>query len=324
MIKKIFSSLQSFLKPSIVKDPDDWRNFSVKDGKIVPPYHCEVNVVDHCNIACLDCNHASPVVGKRIADPEVIFHDLSLLAKSYKAVSLKVIGGEPLLHPDLLSVIRAIRKSGICSHIVLYTNGILLHQMNNDVWNEIDEIELSVYPGTRHLLDKHMSIIERTAKKRDVKLSCYYYKFFRATFSTVGTSDEVLIRRIYRACSLANEWGCQSIYEGYFFKCPQSIYISRIIDQKKTYDYKKDGIKIGDDYNFQNILKSYLMSKEPLTACRYCLACAGRLRAHSLLNAADWKSRHAVPTEDLVDHDKLHLLEKGEKITSITSREKIY
>lgn len=321
MFNKIFSACRSFLRPAVTKTPDDWRCYRLVDGKITPPYHCEVNAVDHCNISCLDCNHASPVANKRMSDPDIVFHDLSLLAKSYKAGLLKVIGGEPLLHPDLLSLILAIRKSGICNHIVLYTNGILLHQMNDNIWKELDEIELSVYPDTRDQLDKHMPAIKRTAQKHNVKLSGYFYGYFRATFSTMGTSDEELTRCIYRTCQLANEWGCQSIHDGHFFKCPQSIYIPKFLDDNFSYDYKNDGIRITGEASFSKKLKNYLSSSQPLKACRYCLASVGKLRTHTLVKAADWKYNHGIPTEKLIDYNKLYLLEKGIKFNSITTRE---
>jgi hypothetical protein len=256
-----------------------------------------------------------------MSDPDIVFHDLSLLAKSYKAGLLKVIGGEPLLHPDLLSLILAIRKSGICNHIVLYTNGILLHQMNDNIWKELDEIELSVYPDTRDQLDKHMPAIKRTAQKHNVKLSGYFYGYFRATFSTMGTSDEELTRCIYRTCQLANEWGCQSIHDGHFFKCPQSIYIPKFLDDNFSYDYKNDGIRITGEASFSKKLKNYLSSSQPLKACRYCLASVGKLRTHTLVKAADWKYNHGIPTEKLIDYNKLYLLEKGIKFNSITTRE---
>lgn len=314
MFNKLFSAVKSFLRPSVTKTPDDWRCFSIVDSKIAPPYSCEINTVDHCNLRCTDCDHAAPAMAPKFADPDNVFRDLSFLSKSYKAQALKIIGGEPLLHPDLLSVIRAGRKSGICNHIYLVTNGMLLHQMSSDLWDALDEVELSVYPETRKMLDMHMPVIQQNAEKHKVKLTRILYEYFRIPFSLIGTSDMSLIRRIYRTCLRARIWGCQSIYKGYFFKCPQCIYIPRIIDQDVAYDYKKDGIRITGDSNFQDTLKKYLISKEPLTACRYCLGGIGKLRANATLKTAAWTSSHYVPTEQLVDYNKLNLLEKGETI----------
>jgi len=300
------------LRPLRTKSPDDWRCFSVVDGKIAPPSICEINIVDHCNLRCTDCDHAAPAVAPRIAKSDIVLRDLLLLSKSYKAESLKIIGGEPLLHPDLPSIVHAVRESGICNHVVLVTNGTLLHHMDGDIWDALDEVELSVYPETRKLLDMNMSTILQNTEKYKVRLSRYLYEYFRVAFSLVGTSDMSLTRRIYKTCLRARIWGCQSIYEGYFFKCPQCIYIPQILKQSIAYDYKKDGIRITGDFNFQDTLKNYLMSPEPLNACRYCLGGIGRIRANTMTKTSEWTSIHYVPTEQLVDYDKLRSLENSE------------
>jgi len=314
MIKRLYSSYRSLPRPSVAKSPDDWCCFGIIDGKIVPPYSCEVNAVDHCNLSCVDCNHATPAMTPKFADPEIVFRDLSLLSKSYKVQALKIIGGEPLLHPDLRSLIYAVRESGICQHIVLVTNGLLLHQMEGDIWDALDEVEVSLYPETRKILDSHMPAIRGNAAKHRVKLSRIFYEYFRISFSRVGTRDMSLIRRIYRTCLRARLWGCQSIYEGYFFKCPQCIYIPRMVGRVSAYDYRKDGIKITDDTHFQDSLKNYLMSDEPLNACRYCLGNIGKLRAHAMTKNSVWNAHHDVPTKQLIDDDKLRLLEKNETL----------
>jgi hypothetical protein len=59
------------------------------------------------------------------------------------------------------------------------------------------------------------------------------------------------------------------------------------------------------------------MSKEPLNACRYCLGGIGKLRANATLKTSAWTSAHYVPTEQLVDYDKLRDLEKSETIYDI-------
>ncbi|MEJ2038869.1 MAG: 4Fe-4S cluster-binding domain-containing protein, partial [Desulfosarcinaceae bacterium] len=180
---------------------------------------CEINAVDHCNITCLDCNHASPPLKAHFADPDRVYHDLSTLSKVYRADWLKIVGGEPLLHPDLPSLVDAVRRSGISKKILLVTNGLLLKQMPEAVWEAIDQLELSIYPETGLDEAKQMQIQEQ-ARSHGVHLLRSTYSNFRRTFSITGTDDSNLVRRIYRTCKLANLWGCQSIHEGHLYKCP--------------------------------------------------------------------------------------------------------
>lgn len=290
-----------------------WRCYrtGIVSRKIIPPQSCEINAVDHCNIACIDCNHASPAAKMHIANPDLVFRDLSTLSRYYRSPMIKILGGEPLLHPNILALVKEIRHSGISRKIRLVTNGILLPQMQDEVWKEIDEIEISVYPQTEHLLTSHMADIYQLAKLNQVKIIRYFYENFRATFSTIGTTDHALTQRIYNSCRFARLWGCQSIYEGYFFKCPHSIYIPDILDKAVSYDHREDGVRLIGSSSLSGKLKKFLSSRNPLRACRYCLGSVGKLRSHKLINSVCWKSVHAVPIEEMVDYEKLLRFENG-------------
>lgn len=290
-----------------------WRCYrtGIVSRKIIPPSFCEINAVDHCMFTCMDCNHASPAVKMHIANPDFVFRDLSTLSRFYGSSMIKILGGEPLLHPNILALVKEVRRSDVSRNIRLVTNGILLSQMKDEVWKEIDEIEISVHPQTEYLLTPHMADIYQLAKLHQVTIIRYFYENFRATFSTIGTTDHSLTQRIYNTCRFARLWGCQSIPEGYFFKCPQSIYIPNILDELVSYDHREDGVKIIGTSDFSGKLKKYLSSRNPLRACHYCLGSVGILRPHKLINTACWKSVQAVPIEEMVDYETLLRLENG-------------
>src|SRR6185312_873976 len=74
-----------------------------------------------CNLSCTYCNeyddYSKPV------PLETLRHRLELLGKLRTGV-ITVSGGEPLLHPDLDDIIRAIRENAILAGLI--TNGYLL------------------------------------------------------------------------------------------------------------------------------------------------------------------------------------------------------
>jgi len=105
---------------------------------------CEVNVVHQCNLSCRGCSHLSPAVPKAFVDPEIVYRDLSRLAAYYLAGNVRLVGGEPLLHRDLLQVIAAVRASGITECIRILTNGILLPRMPDAFWESVDEVQVSL------------------------------------------------------------------------------------------------------------------------------------------------------------------------------------
>ena len=98
---------------------------------------CEINVVEHCNLSCRSCSHVSPAFRRTVIDPDALERDLSLLAEHYKVGTVRLLGGEPLLHPDLGAVVDAVRRSGIGERICVVTNGLLLPRMPRALWEAV-------------------------------------------------------------------------------------------------------------------------------------------------------------------------------------------
>jgi hypothetical protein len=58
-LNKLSAAFRMMTLPVRNNGKESWRCFSIAGGNIAPQYSCEINAVDHCNIACMDCNHAS-------------------------------------------------------------------------------------------------------------------------------------------------------------------------------------------------------------------------------------------------------------------------
>ncbi|NQV06924.1 radical SAM protein [bacterium] len=270
----------------------------LEDDLIIPPTGLELIAVDHCNVSCKSCNHGSPALKEWSADPDVVLRNLSILAKYYRPRFIKVLGGEPLLHRNLLELIRAARASGISDYFLLLTNGVLLHEMTDDLWQEFDEVEISMYPGLG-LSDDNLTGARQRARRFGKKLTVNTYDFFRPTFSLVGTNDEALVRKIYSACKIANCWGCHAIYQDYFYKCAQSICIPRLVEQAPDVD----GVEIRDVEGFQAELLAFVNAPTPLASCKHCVGTVGKQEEHTQIPRSRWKIELDQPTEDLIDYD---------------------
>jgi len=268
---------------------------------VVPPTGLEVIVTDHCNIACRQCNHGSPVLPKWSADPAETARTLATLAQSYRPAFLKYIGGEPLLHPDLPAVIRAGRAAEIAPHHMLVTNGLLLDRMSAEVWGLIDEIEISRYPAAgldAALLDR----TRETAAAHGVRFTLNDYPMFRRTFTRRETTDAALVQAVFQGCKIANVWGCHGVYRGAIYRCPQSIYALTLAGAKGV-----DGLPIEAGPDFTARLLAFLNAAEPLAACRYCVGTAGRKEPHALLTRRDWPTDLDEPAETMIDPEVLDL-----------------
>src|SRR5262245_36595574 len=99
----------------------------VEGGRVIAEA-VEINATWHCNISCQWCSHASPIAPKKFADPQVVGTDLAVLANWMKVDHVRILGGEPLLHPHLVELLDAARRSGIAAKLRVLTNGLTLHQ----------------------------------------------------------------------------------------------------------------------------------------------------------------------------------------------------
>jgi sulfatase maturation enzyme AslB (radical SAM superfamily) len=309
VLETIFTGLFSRPTAKAPEKPVGIPNPGVRivDGKIIPQYACQAEIVGHCNLSCRDCNHLSPIAGKGYADPERLYQDFSILAKVYQPQLVYLAGGEPLLNPRITEAVRAVRASGISDRMRILTNGVLLPRMKDEFWESIDDLEISVYPGFE-IEAKLIETYKRKAREFNVRLELYYYSEFRRTFSITGTQDSALVKRIYGACKAAHIWGCHYLHNGYVYKCPQSAFLPRMLGLTGE-AATRDGIKLRDAPEFRNELYAYLTSPEPLQGCNHCLATTGVQRPHTQVRPREWVSDQEGEMESMVDYEELARIE---------------
>src|SRR5579859_7018604 len=123
----------------------------IRDGYVFTEV-IEINAAWHCNIHCQWCSHASPSFPKQYADSASVVANLTTLSKFMQVDHVRVLGGEPLLHPQLNVLIEAIRGTGISDRVRLLTNGLTLHRVSPEFWRVVDEVHVSVYPNTARFI----------------------------------------------------------------------------------------------------------------------------------------------------------------------------
>lgn len=108
----------------------------------------DVQVCDHCNLRCAGCLHFAPLAEEHYLDVRSYERDLQQLA-SIDGVegyfgSVALMGGEPLLHPRLVGIVRITRSYLPRQHVVLCTNGLLLKRMDDDFWRVLVECDVAL------------------------------------------------------------------------------------------------------------------------------------------------------------------------------------
>jgi organic radical activating enzyme len=271
----------------------------------------EINVVHHCNLVCRGCSHLSPHLPKYFISPDKLQFELSDLSRSCRPESVHLIGGEPLLHPNLDKIIEVVRNSGITKKIRIVTNGLLLPKMKDSFWESIEELHVSLYP-VHQMKKKDLYVFKQQAKISATNFVLRYQDYFNESFLKVCNNDDTLVRRIYRTCSLPNKACCHTLFDGYYYKCPRSIFIPLAYKDRYIGDVVQNGIRILGNKRFAFDLVDYLSSDDPLEACRYCLGSVGKRFKPEQIK----KQKLALdfPPEKLIDYKKLEKLENNKGI----------
>ena len=120
------------------------------------PYwaHLETHIVDYCNLNCKACNNFSPFVkGHVVASISSFKQDISVFSKQYILGRLFLLGGEPLIEPELtMEFIEVARNYFPNTEIRVLSNGLLVERMEVPFWKCMRDnsiiLQVSVYPPT--------------------------------------------------------------------------------------------------------------------------------------------------------------------------------
>lgn len=117
-------------------------------------FYFEINIVRHCNLNCKSCSHFSPLASEKYEDPEEYDRHLQRLSELFggHVAHIILLGGEPLLHPQITEFMRIVRAYFPATELFILTNGLLLSQMEDSFWESCRQyrVDISVtrYPIT--------------------------------------------------------------------------------------------------------------------------------------------------------------------------------
>ena len=89
----------------------------------------EFYITNVCNLACHDCNRFNNFARKG----HINFNEEQYIefATRFNLGVISIIGGEPLLHPGLLSYIKGLRKLWPTSDLIITSNGLTLNKVKH-------------------------------------------------------------------------------------------------------------------------------------------------------------------------------------------------
>ena len=215
---------------------------------------------------------------------------------------VRLLGGEPLLHSNLLEVLKAIKRTNISDKICLVTNGLLLDNISDEMLKYIDKIETSMYPLNKNLLQKIKNNALRLSEK-GVKVRILEYSDFRESISQYSTDNQELKQLIYETCQVAHNWRCITVDNDRLYRCPQSMIYS-----EKNNDFS-DSICISKLSNIYDLL-AFLENNYYLNSCSCCFGSVGKKINHQQIKRYEWTSMLPETIESGIDKEYARTLVK--------------
>lgn len=232
----------------------------------------------HCNLKCARCDHASPWFDESMASFDQYVRDFDALTAVMTIDELRFSGGEALLHPELPRFLQTARERTYARGLVLLSNGVLVPRMSDEVWQLIDVLQVTLYPGIKLKIPPDELFARGRRHRTTVVLK--HASVFQQMLINDPLGDPRVVETVYRGCSAAVN--CHTVFEGRFYRCSRAHLLEeRMAKAGRTVSNRQvDGVDLHTGGDLRAILAAYLAEDRPLMACNYCLGDSGRRFEH--------------------------------------------
>lgn len=141
--------------------------------------YVEIQLCDRCNLDCAYCSHLSPVSKPVTISLDTLEAECHRLAR-VGVDEVNLMGGEPLLHPQVCEAIKLTRSILPDIKLIVSTNGLLLPRMGKDFWQCCREnhvvLRITPYPKSKNGTWNYFKYVWLIRKNR-VKMESTGWRF---------------------------------------------------------------------------------------------------------------------------------------------------
>jgi organic radical activating enzyme len=223
--------------------------------KLVLPF-AEVMLTQACNIACVGCTNYSDLSHKGWLSWHDGMKQLLPWLDRIDIPDFGIIGGEPLLNPEVRQWIKGLRNLLPDTQLRFSTNGLLLAK-NLDVIDLCHDVGNVVFKITKHINDNNLdNVIDKIKSKFDwepvtqyginrwrtsnnLRLQINQPTMFIKTF--VGNYENMRPHHSNpsEAFSICCQQTCPLLYKGKLFKCSTTALLEDVLIRFNNPNYKE-------------------------------------------------------------------------------------
>ena len=196
----------------------------------------EMHVVDACNLRCTGCTHYADHGLRGVLDLPTGQAWLAAWGRRIAPLRFSLLGGEPLLHPDITGFLRAVRLTWPGTELRLVSNGLLLPR-RPELWAVLADTDavltISQHSRAAGYLERFEPVLDlarERAADHGVRLEvrdCVdgWYKLYLGAGPAMLPFATADARRSWRACQTKH---CLTLRENALWKCPPIAHLPSV------------------------------------------------------------------------------------------------
>ncbi len=240
----------------------------------------QTHLAEHCNLKCRGCYHFSPLAKEEYLSIDEYESDVKRLSELFdgRMEEILLLGGEPLLHPDVNAFLDISRKYFPEGNIKILTNGLLLNTIDDSFYLSMKmnkaQLWVTKYP---------VAFDYDRAEKRAASFGLEIFYFQKEPVRVMGYQPLELsgchdAKTNFYGCYRADE--CVDLKHGRLYPCilPAEIGPFRDYFGVDINRCSEDSVSIYEVKSGEELLEAM---EKPIPFCRYCdrsdVAISGRI-----------------------------------------------
>lgn len=241
-----------------------WQRYYKKD---IYFKYLEVPITTRCSLNCKECNNLIQVYQKpQNFEANQIIRDIKrICCVSERIKMLRILGGEPLLHPDLAKILNELKKIEKIERVQIVTNGTLLFDKECLALLRHKKFSVDISNYGEHSR-KYVELIRQLKKNQVCYSTQSQQKPWKAlsSCSSRNRSKEDL-RSIFSVC----RQDCHSLLNGELHICARSAHGTDLgLIEKEMKDY----VSVRNAHGKRELKREIyeILNREKIAACNYC------------------------------------------------------
>lgn len=262
-----FNVLRLYRPPSLVSRTSrlsEWIAVNLRH-ELPTLYHFDVHLTDHCNLNCKGCIHFSSICKPWFVDPERFADDMDAMSRRLNVSQIFLLGGEPLLHPEVAVLLGTARRCFPRSRICVVTNGVLLMGMGEEFWRTMAEEQVVLICEAYPIGLPNEAITARAAEYGvSLEWTGEGATFYKLPIDVTGSQDPA---DSFRRCEGITN--CPLYKDGRLYPCAYPPYVHALSER-----FGLDGLQVlgADSISIRDHDSEAIVDflRRPVPFCRYC------------------------------------------------------